>query len=56
MPVAEEKVSYVTYDGRTIVNTHALLRDPKVRETIVKLGTAFKAKASVNSKILRKKK
>ena len=41
MPVAEKKVSYVTYDGRTIVNTNALLQDPKVRQIIEKLGKSF---------------
>ncbi|HSU61592.1 MAG TPA: hypothetical protein VLI55_19950 [Bryobacteraceae bacterium] len=33
-----EKISYVTFDGRTIVNARALLRDPKVRRTIEKLS------------------
>jgi len=35
-----EKISYVTFDGRTIVNARALLSDPKVRETIEKLSKA----------------
>lgn len=33
-----EDYSQVTFDGRTIVNTRALLRDPKVRRTIEKLS------------------
>jgi hypothetical protein len=44
MPVEEKKLSYVTYDGRTIVDTDALLREPKVREAILKLGRLFKEK------------
>jgi hypothetical protein len=35
-----EKKSYVDFDGRTFVNAKALLRDPKVRETIEKLSKA----------------
>ncbi|HMF74182.1 MAG TPA: hypothetical protein VK604_00830 [Bryobacteraceae bacterium] len=35
-----DKISYVTFDGRTIVNGKALLRDPKVKETIEKLSKA----------------
>jgi hypothetical protein len=35
-----EKKSYVDFDGRTFVNARALLRDPKVRETIDKLSKA----------------
>lgn len=34
----KEKISYVTFDGRTIVNAKALLRDPEVRRTIQKLS------------------
>jgi hypothetical protein len=34
------KISYVTFDGRTIVNGKELLRDPKVKETIEKLSKA----------------
>jgi hypothetical protein len=33
-----DKISYVTFDGRTIVDADALLRDPKVQETIRKLS------------------
>jgi len=33
-----DKISYVTPDGRTIVDVDALLRDPKVQETIQKLS------------------
>ena len=36
----DEKISYVTFDGRTIVNANALLRDPKVRRTFEKLSKA----------------
>jgi hypothetical protein len=35
-----DKISYVTFDGRTIVNGKELLRDPKVKETIEKLSKA----------------
>ncbi len=35
-----DKISYVTFDGRTIVNGKALLADPKVKETIEKLSKA----------------
>jgi hypothetical protein len=35
-----EKVSYATFEGRTIVNGKALLRDPKVKATIEKLSKA----------------
>ena len=38
MPKSEDKISYVTTDGRTIVDVDALLRDPKVQETIQKLS------------------
>jgi len=34
----KEKISYVNFDGRTIVNAKALLRDPEVRRTIEKLS------------------
>ena len=33
-----EQISYVNFDGRTIVNAKVLLRDPKVRRTIEKLS------------------
>jgi hypothetical protein len=36
----DEKISYVTFNGRTIVNGKALLHDPKVKETIEKLSKA----------------
>ncbi len=35
----KEKIWDVTFDGRTIVNAKALLRDPEVRRTIKKLST-----------------
>jgi hypothetical protein len=55
MAVLEKKVSHVTYDGRTVVDTDALLQDPKVRETISKLRARgfFKRRAA---KILNLKK
>jgi hypothetical protein len=37
MSATETKMSHVTYDGRTVVDTNALLRDPKVQETISRL-------------------
>lgn len=33
-----EKVSHVDFDGRTIVDVNALLRDPKVRATIERMS------------------
>ena len=38
MAKSADKISYVTPDGRTIVDVDALLRDPKVQETIQKLS------------------
>ena len=38
VPKADDKISYVTWDGRTVVDVDALLRDPKVQETIQKLS------------------
>ncbi|MBV9760984.1 MAG: hypothetical protein JO340_10515 [Acidobacteriaceae bacterium] len=35
---SDDKISYVTSDGRTIVDVDALLRDPKVQATIQKLS------------------
>lgn len=37
-PVQKEKRSYVTPDGRTIVDTNKLLRDPKVQEALEKMS------------------
>jgi hypothetical protein len=37
MQNAKKKVSYVTYKGRTIVDTNALLQDPKVRAVVARL-------------------
>jgi hypothetical protein len=34
----KEKIWDVTFDGRTIVDAKALLRDPEVRRTIEKLS------------------
>ena len=53
--VAGKKVSYVTYDGRTVVNTDALLQDPSVRETITKLGDSLKGRRTMRVKILKRK-
>lgn len=36
----DEKIWHVTFDGKTIVNARALLRDPQVRETVEKLSKA----------------
>ncbi len=33
-----EKTSHVDFDGRTIVDVNALLRDPKVRATIERMS------------------
>jgi len=35
-----EKVSYVDYNGYTIVDVNALLRSPKVRATIERMSKA----------------
>jgi hypothetical protein len=32
----EERLTYTTWEGRTITNVDVLLRDPKVQETIRK--------------------
>jgi len=56
MATADEKISYVTWDGRTIVNTDALLRDPKVRETIAKLASSVKeGSGRARVRLVRKK-
>jgi hypothetical protein len=36
--MAQVKKSRVTFDGRTIVDTNALLRNPKVKETLERLA------------------
>lgn len=46
--MSEEKLSKVTFDGRTIVDTNVLLSDPKVRQTLAKL-------AEINKKATRKR-
>ena len=38
MAKSTESKTYTTWDGRTITNIDALLRDPKVQETIRKLS------------------
>jgi hypothetical protein len=38
MARVSEQITYTTFDGRTITNVDALLRDPKVQETIRKLS------------------
>jgi hypothetical protein len=48
---SSEKVSHVDSDGRTIVDVNALLRDPKVRETIERLSKEherYKGRAGVS--------
>jgi hypothetical protein len=35
---AEDKIMHVTWDGRLVTNTNALLRDPKVQETIERIS------------------
>ena len=47
MAILQKKVSHVTYDGRTVVDTDALLQDPKVKETISKLKARGFFKRSV---------
>jgi hypothetical protein len=45
-----EKVSYVDFDGRTIVDVNALLRDPKVQATmerVSKQNERFRGKPGV---------
>lgn len=46
--MSEEKLSKVTFDGRTIVDMNVLLSDPKVRQTLAKL-------AEINKKTTRKR-
>ncbi len=46
----KEKVSYVNYDGNTIVDVNALLQSPKVRATIERMSKAnerFRGKPGV---------
>jgi hypothetical protein len=38
----KNKTSYVTFDGRTIVDTNALLQAPKVKATLRKLSASTK--------------
>ncbi len=38
MTKESEQLTYTTFDGRTITNVDALMRDPKVQETIRKLS------------------
>jgi len=40
MDNVNEKSSYVTYDGRTVVDLKALLRKPKVLRTLERLATS----------------
>lgn len=35
---SSDKVSYVDFEGRTIVDVNALLKDPKVKETIERMS------------------
>ena len=36
----KKKISYVTFDGRTVVDTEALLQDPGVQKTLKKLSAS----------------
>ena len=38
MAKPDDKLTYTTFDGRTITNVDVLLRDPKVKETMRKLA------------------
>jgi hypothetical protein len=38
MAKPEQDITHTTFSGRTITDVNALLRDPKVQETIKKLG------------------
>jgi len=38
MHKADEPLTYTTFDGRTITNVDVLLRDPKVKEIMRKMG------------------
>lgn len=51
--MAENKASYVTYEGRTLVDTNVLLRDPKVRQAISRIAENIKDNSKV--KFLKKK-
>ncbi len=54
MPASEkDRTSHVTFDGRTIVNTNALLRDPKVQETLLKLSRVVK-RSGAGVKIIKR--
>ncbi len=39
MSKADEQITYTNFDGRTITNLDALLREPKVQEIIRKLSS-----------------
>ncbi len=43
MDYTNDKIAYTNFFGRTIVDTNALLRDPKVRRTLEKLSEANKS-------------
>ncbi len=38
MAKSKDQLTYTTFDGRTITNIDALLRDPKVQETMRKMS------------------
>ena len=38
MSKSAERITYTTFDGRGITDANALMRDPKVQETIRKLS------------------
>lgn len=55
--MAQDKISRVTSDGRTIVDTNALIRSPKVKEALYKLSEASKGiKSGGRITILRRTK
>ncbi len=48
LPSNEKETSYVTFEGRTIVDVNELVRSPKVQEALEKIS-------SVHAKLKRKK-
>lgn len=48
LPSNEKATSYVTFEGRTIVDVNELVRSPKVQEALEKIS-------SVHAKLKRKK-
>ncbi len=55
--ISRVSISHVTGDGRTIVDTNALIRSPKVKEALGRLSEATKnLKSSGRITILRRTK